>query len=54
MMMTTLNTKGKMVYGGQLTSGYHFANLNYIIRSDLIYCFASYVRFAYFAYFVEV
>jgi len=41
MMMTTLNTKGKMVYGGQITSGYCFANLNYIIRSNLVYCFAS-------------
>lgn len=41
MMMTTLNTKGKMVYGGQVTSGYCFANLNYILRSDLIYRFAS-------------
>lgn len=41
MMMTTLNTKGKMAYGGQVTSGYCFANLNYVSRSDLIYCFAS-------------
>lgn len=40
-MTTTLNTKGKMVYGGQVTSGYCFANLNYIIASDLTYRFAS-------------
>lgn len=25
MVMSTLNTKGKMVYGGQVTSGYCFA-----------------------------
>lgn len=41
MVMSTLNTKGKMVYGGQVTSGYCFAKLNCIITSDPIYCFAS-------------
>lgn len=41
MMMTTLNTKAEMVYGGQVTSGYFFATLNCIIGYNLIYCFAS-------------
>lgn len=41
MMMTALNTKAEMVYGGQVTSGYCFATLNFIIGYNLIDCCAS-------------
>lgn len=41
MMMTAVNTNGKMVYGGQVTPGYCFLSLNCIVRTDLICCSAA-------------
>lgn len=43
MMVTTSNRRSTMINGGQVTSGYCFANLNHISRSDLIDCFVSMV-----------